>query len=177
MTRLAFGIAVTVLGVRLGLDLMASWPPRWLEKMQHREEAAARVEALGGWATLERECIALMQAHTNQYSSLDWRRIGPGDYLAAGILRHRPEDTSQWTNQPALPPVLAGLNARQVSVKQRATGNWMVELKLFGFNATGSRGQAPYRIFVFCPEWQGQKETGYLGRTLRAVSPLTHEEY
>jgi hypothetical protein len=111
------------------LLISMSWPPQWLERIQHRKIVLQRVQIAGGWESIKNDCEGIIQ--TNCTTGYGWFR---------GI-----------TNNPTLPKSIALLQPRQIQLWPEANGMQSLEIKIFGGHATGGRGEDYYGFKVVCP--------------------------
>ena len=104
-----------------------SWPPDWWERRAQRQKVLERVESIGGWIALQRDCDALL-----------------AQYRDGGFLWFRGSTNALPSSLAALRPVIillvsppARLNSKGI---QEAA---IVRIQLFGAHSTGARS-TPY---------------------------------
>ena len=113
----------------LGLHLLFSWPPHWLEKIQQRKTVVERAQSAGGWEVIKKDCAKLVQS--NGTNIFWWTRYD--------------------TNAMTLPSSLKLLKPRRIEIFPEPDGMFAVCIQIFGMHATGMRGQDYYSIKVICP--------------------------
>src|SRR5262249_31764122 len=111
----------------------SAWPPKWWERRAQRAGALQRIQTVGGWQALRRDCISFAQ--TNE--SIAWIRWHTND-------------------APALPPAIAALDPQEVyydspklfgphSNEPRVP---VIRIKIFGLHATGGHSTPYYGLEV-----------------------------
>jgi hypothetical protein len=126
---LFYGFAGLLAFVLIAMLLPVSSGPSWAtQRKGQREVVRERVEALGGWGTLQQECAGLF---TNGQSEFLWPRPG-------------------FESVSNLPPSIAGLKPRQVRAYPASDGVPIVRIKLFGTHSTGGVGTPYYGLWVLC---------------------------
>lgn len=141
-----------------------AWPPVWLERRAQREEVSKRVEAVGGWAALKRDCEALAEAHRDDEDVFRWRFTR--DTLPPAIAALKPRDVEFY------PLSMLRQIKSEESIRWYGT-NAVVRIQVFGYHSTGGRG-APYLgIEVLCEPGL----TNYCPERLRSTVPLRYWRY
>lgn len=120
---------VILFAVAVGLHLLFSWPPHWLEKIHQRKIVTERAQSAGGWKAIKKDCAELIQS--NGTNIFWWTRYD--------------------TNAMALPSSLMILRPRRIEISPEPDGMFAVRIQIFGMHATGMRGQDYYSIKVICP--------------------------
>ncbi|MGN6556013.1 MAG: hypothetical protein ACTHLW_20080 [Verrucomicrobiota bacterium] len=151
--------------------LLMAWPPDWIERRTQRRLILERIESVGGWNALKRECMTLVGQHTNE--PFEWFRYG---------------DTN------ALPPTLAALKPMEIRFyppgifrgSQQDTSVPVVHIRIFGMPSTGGNASPYLGLEVVCSTNTGAYEPrrGYSGgvpgnrhSTFRKVAENVFEIY
>lgn len=127
-------ILTYLLAVFLGLVLAAmlvpagSGPSWATQRKRQREVVRERVEAVGGWGVLQRECANVF---TNGQGGFRWPESG-------------------FSSASHLPPSIAALKPREVLAYADQNGVPIVRIKLFGIHSTGGRSIPYYGLWVVC---------------------------
>jgi hypothetical protein len=93
------------------------WPPLSIERRSQREQLAERVQAVGGWDAIRRDCISFAEQHTND--------------ICLPYSRSRDSD---------LPPAILALRPLTI---QYAPQYGCVRMRIFGAHSVGSHSR-PY---------------------------------
>jgi len=120
--------------VFLGIINPAMWPPRSVERSEQRAKVVERIQAVGGWAALQKDCDALVAQYPD--SAFVWYR----------------HDTN------ALPPTIAALKPWSVifySPKVLRGSDYasefsVVRIKIFGIHSTGGHSIPYFGLEVVC---------------------------
>jgi hypothetical protein len=103
--------------------------PSWAaQRERQRKIVRERVEAAGGWGTLQQECVGLLSSGQTEFS---WPR-------------------SDLASSSNLPPAIARLNPRDVRLYAAPDGVPIVRIKVFGMHSTGGRSTPYYGLWVLC---------------------------
>jgi hypothetical protein len=112
----------------------AMWPPRSVERREQRAKVMERVQAAGGWTTLQKDCDALVEQYRD--SAYIWHR-GSTNALPPSIAALKP-----WEVRFYSPTVLRGSDyASEVPV---------VRIKIFGIHSTGGHSTPYFGLEVVC---------------------------
>jgi hypothetical protein len=123
-----FIILVLFLFCLTTLSISISWPPHWLERIQHRKIVLQRVQIAGGWEAIKKDCKGIVQ--TNCTTGYGW-------------FRGEMDDST-------LPKSLAALQPRQIQLWPEKNGMQSIIIQIFGAHATGGRGEDSYIVHVVC---------------------------
>jgi hypothetical protein len=143
----------------------AMWPPLSLERSFQRQQVLKRIQPVGGWAALKRDCDALVSKYKDDDFGFRWGR----------------DDTN------SMPPTIAALTPRMVEflspkAMQKFGGefigksygtNLVVRIYIFGGHATGGHDQPTLGLDVLCESGV----TNYNPVRLLAWAPLEHWKY
>jgi hypothetical protein len=117
----ALVFAVIVIAYLLPNEIRPPWP---VQREQQRKIIRERVESIGGWDTLRKDCVALLQDGKNEFV---W-----------------PSGTNEFA------PVFAKLKPREVRAYPDINGTMIMRMKFFGMHSTGSRGTPYYGLWIIC---------------------------
>jgi len=115
---------VILLLITTMLPPFSSGPSWTAQRERQRKEVRRRVEAAGGWGTLEQECRSLF---SNGQFSL------PSPRFASN-----------------LPPVIASLRAREIKAYAAPDGVPIARLRFFGMQSSGGQSSPYYGLWVVC---------------------------
>ncbi|HMP82504.1 MAG TPA: hypothetical protein PKA41_07325 [Verrucomicrobiota bacterium] len=127
--------------------LLMSWPPRWMERRDQREEVFKRVESAGGWAKLAADTHILIETNCTPSS-----RILP-----------------RYETNFALPAAIAALKPRDIQLSTLEESRTAL-LQIYGVRSTGGRGQPYYWLYIVD---QGSTETALKNLRSHLVRPRT----
>ncbi len=65
LTVLAWILLGLVIFPYLYPRLLMAWPPDWVERRTQRRLLSERIESVGGWDALKRDCALLAEQHKN----------------------------------------------------------------------------------------------------------------
>src|SRR4051812_30680570 len=71
--------------------ILYGYPPNWLERRGQREEVLQRVQSVGGWAALKRDCDALADRYKDDQYGFRWLR-GDTKSLPLAIAALKPKE-------------------------------------------------------------------------------------
>ena len=104
-----------------------SWPPDWWERRAQRQKVLERVESIGGWIALQRDCDALM-----------------AQYRDGGFLWFFSSTNALPSSLAALKPVMVRLASPPARFNSNGTQEAaVVRIQLFGQHSTGGHS-TPY---------------------------------
>jgi hypothetical protein len=114
-------IVVIFAAILLPSEFRPPWP---VQREQQRKIIRERVESIGGWDALRRDCVALLQSEGNEFV---W-----------------PSGTNEFA------PVFAKLKPWQVKAYPTIDGTMIMRMKFFGMHSTGNRGTPYYGLWIVC---------------------------
>jgi hypothetical protein len=117
----ALVFATIVIAYLLPHEVRPPWP---VQREEQRRIISERVESIGGWDVLRKDCIALLQNEKNEFV---W-----------------PSSTNEFA------PVFAKLKPREVKAYPDTNGVIIMRMKFFGMHSTGSRGTPYYGLWIVC---------------------------
>lgn len=133
------------------------FPPTWWERQVQRKEVLARVQSVGGWDALRKDCVLLAKQCQGEVSQWDDRHTNG---LPAAIIALKPRRVEFY------PP------------KQRPHFNNsdfpIVRITIFGAHSTGGRGIPWLGLDVVCAARSG---TNYQTHRQRSETPLRYWRY
>jgi hypothetical protein len=163
-------IAAALLGAYLlfptFVGLLVAWPPAFMERRTERRLVEERIQPVGGWKALARDCHVLAQ-----------------QYKADGYFFWARGHTN------ALPPSIAALKPMWVRFSRAASkdlpGVTIVQIKVFGLHSTGGHSSPYLGLEVasgrgaerYKPKPSGPAVPGERYTTYREVSTNFYEIY
>jgi hypothetical protein len=144
--------------------ILTGYPPNWVERRGQRQEVFQRVESVGGWAALKRDCDALAARYKDDQYGFRWLR-GDTNSLPAAIAALKPKEVEYYS-----PSVLKQFGSEGV---RYFGSNAVVRISIFGAHATGGHDQPWLGLDVVCESGV----TSYSPERLRSTTPLRYWEY
>lgn len=142
------------------------WPPPWVERRSQRQTVGERIQSVGGWAALQRDCEALVQQNRN--ALFTWNR--------------------RLDNSNALPTTLRILSPERIHIEHYATNLLrdsaltVVKIKVFGQHSTGGHSTPYFGLEIISgkqPEsyWPEQSLGGVSGNRQKSYRKVTESIY
>jgi len=135
LTILAWILFGVVIFVYFFPGLLMAWPPDWVERRTQRRLLSERIESVGGWDALRRDCALLVEQHKD--AGVQWFRHGDTNTLPAAIAALKP-----WEIRYYPPGSLRG--------SQQDTAIPVVRIRLFGMPSTGGNASPYLGLEVVC---------------------------
>ena len=172
------------------------WPPRWIETKIQRSIIAERIETVGGWTALQRDCDKLVAKYKGSY--LHWSRWDTNELPpAVGALKPMsveffPQPVPQVQDSgPKLgsssssEKMLPFLPNIPMEAKPVPPTSEVVRIRVFGVHSTGGHSTPFFGLEVHCgpgsdthePQQNIRGVRGYPERTYRKVSEGIYEVY
>jgi hypothetical protein len=160
---------LVLLIICLSLPSLANvWPPNWIERRTQRKQVWERIESVGGWAALQRDCDVLVEQYRGnvfRWSQYDTNKLP----RTLAVLK-------PWDVQFYSPTVLRDFkNAPEVPV---------VRIKIFGVHSTGGHSTPYFGLEVvsglvgnYRPRPSGGGVSGNCYHTYRRVTEGIYEIY
>ena len=134
----------------IGIQLLLGgyWPPPSVERRTQRRIVLDRIQSIGGWETLRRECLSLMRQHEEDHFYW-WSRGRDTNALPASILALKPMSVEYDPTVQAL------------------------RIRIFGMHSTGGHDTPCFGLEVAT----GPERKDYKPRPMNAVGGNRHMNY
>ena len=131
-------------------SLLTRGPSFAKQRTEQRKVVLERVQAIGGWAVLRRECEFLV-TNAPRDARFFWHSSWTNAQFGTGYSNHV-QTFGYHTNIDAgpLPTVIASLQPSEVEFDWPANGATVVKIKLFGIHRTGLWDTPRYGLWVVC---------------------------
>jgi hypothetical protein len=160
--------AVNFLLIVFLLCLASPWPPTWAERRQQRQKVMERVQAVGGWDALKRDCLSLTESN----EAICWYRGNNSFALPPALAALRPQSVD-FVSPKLREPKPHKAQARPVRAFRSEIGRFVLpELPTFSSNTAEV---AVLRIQIFGSHSTGGHSTPYSG--LEIISGPGGEDY
>lgn len=158
-------IPLGLLALLFQLPAIVKWyPPNWLERRSQQQQVWERVQAVGGWSALKRDCDALASRYQDDPTGFIWSNAET-NALPPAIAALRPKSV-QFFSSKALQP-FKGEPLRFMG------SNVVVRIAIFGAHSTGGHDQPALGLDVLC----APGIVSYRPDRLRSRSPLRYWRY
>jgi len=163
LSRIALAVFATVMF--LDYLMRGGWPPEWLDRRHERQIVIERLQPVGGWAALQRDCDTLALQYRDGdfiwFPRIDTNTISPD---LAGI---------SYTN--ALPPAISALKPRNVTFNSPAARQRDAAMRHDFRTLNGEAQFAVFRFWIFGKPNTDGHVMPYLG--LEVVSGTNADGY
>jgi len=138
------GVVVFIYFVpRLLNSFPSGLPPDWIERRSQRRLVLERIQSIGGWDALKRDCALLVEQHKNE--NFYWSRSSSTNALPAAIAALKPMEVRFY------PPGVFGGSNQDTLVP-------VVRIRIFGLHATGGNSTPYLGLEVVCSTNTGAYE-------------------
>jgi hypothetical protein len=146
-----------------------AWPPQWLERREQWQKVSERVQSVGGWDAVKKDCELLASEHKND--TYDWKWANwDTNTLPPAIAALKPKSVGYFP-----PKLLEDLSKNNSEFVKYWGTNEVVRITIFGAHSTGGHDEPALWLDVQCK--QNGKINSYNPIHLRSTTPFRYWRY